>query len=63
MKLLSTVVDWQRGTFLIIPDISLRNFPNFGNTEAAFEWCSTKAVVLDVIRCSYSTLVVKSSEK
>ena len=65
MTILSTVVDWQHGTFLIIPEVCLRIFPNFPNTEAAFEWCSTKVVVLqnDVIRCSYCTLVVKSFEK
>ena len=65
MKLLSTVVDWQHGTLLIIPEVCVRIFPNFTNTEAAFEWCSKKVVVLQkyVIRCSYCTFVVKTFEK
>ena len=46
MTLLSTVVDWEHGTFLLIPEVCLRIFPNFPNTEAAFEWCSTTVVVL-----------------
>ena len=52
-------------TFIIIPEFCLRIFPNFPSTEAAFEWCSPKVVVLqkDVMRCSYCTLVVKSFEK
>ena len=45
MTLLSTVVDWQHRTFLIIPEVCLRVFPNFPNTEAVFQWCSTKVVV------------------
>ena len=59
-------VDWQHRTFLIIPEVCLRIFPNFPNTEAAFEWCSTEVVVLEKRcerRCSYCTLVVKSFEK
>ena len=65
MKLLSSVVDWQHGTFLIIPEVCLRTFPNFPNTVAAFEWCYTKVVVLQkcLIQCSYCTLVVKNFEK
>ena len=53
------------GTFIIIPEVSLRIFPNFLSTEAAFGWYSTKVVILqkDVMRCSYYTLVVKSFEK
>ena len=53
------------GTFIIIPEVFLRIFPNFPSTEAAFEWCSTKVVVLqkDVMRWSYYTIVVKSFEK
>ena len=52
-------------TFIIIPEVCLRIFSNFQSTEAAFEWCSTKVVVLqkDVIRCSYYAVVVKSFEK
>ena len=52
-------------TFIIIPEFCLRIFPNFPSTEAAFEWCSPKVVVLqkDVMQCSYYTLVVKSFEK
>ena len=46
MTLLSRVVDWQHRTFLIIPDVCSRIFPNFSNTEVAFEWCSAKVVVL-----------------
>ena len=34
------------GTFIIIPEVYLRIFPNFLSTEAAFEWCSTKLVAL-----------------
>ena len=34
------------GTFIVIPEVCLRIFPNFSSTEAAFEWCSTKVVVL-----------------
>ena len=46
------------GTFIIIPEVSLRIFPNFLSTEVAFGWCSTKVVVLqkDVMRCSYYAL-------
>ena len=53
------------GTFIIIPEVCLRIFPNFLNTEAALEWCSIKVVVLqkDVMRWSYYALVVKSFEK
>ena len=53
------------GTFIIILEFCLRIFPNFQSTEAAFEWCSTKVVILqkDVMRCSYYTLVVKSFKK
>ena len=53
------------GTFIIIPEVCLRIFTNFPSTEAAFEWCSTKVVVLqkDVTRWSYYTIVVKSFEK
>ena len=56
MSLLSTVVDWQHTTFLIIPEVCLRIFPNFPNTEAAFEWCSTKVVVLQK-RCDTMQLL------
>ena len=53
------------GTFIIIPEVCLRIFPNFPSTEVAFEWCSAKLVVLQksVMECSYYTLVVKSLEK
>ena len=34
------------GTFIIIPKVCQRIFPNFQNTEAAFEWCALKVVVL-----------------
>ena len=53
------------GTFIIIPEVCLRIFPNFLNTETAFEGCSAKVVVpqKDVIRCGCYTFVVKSFEK
>ena len=52
-------------TFIIIPEFCLKFFPELASTEAAFEWCSKKVVILqrDVMRCSYYTLVVKSFEK
>ena len=56
MTLLSAVVDWQHRTFLIIPEVCLRIFPNFPNTEAAFEWCSTKVDVLQK-RCETMQLL------
>ena len=62
-KILTSTV--KLGTFIIIPEVCLRIFPNFPSTEAPFEWCSTKVVALQkaVMRCSYYTLVVKSFEK
>ena len=62
MNLLSAVVDLQRGTFLITRAVFLRIFPNFSNTEVAFQWCSTKVFVQqkEVIRCRYCILVVKA---
>ena len=40
------------GTFIIIPEVCLRIIPDFPSTEAAFEWCSTKVVVLQKkMRC------------
>ena len=65
MLVLNTVVDCQQGTFLIIPDVSLRISPNFQDTETPFERCFTKVVALEKaeMRCSYSTLVVKSLKK
>ena len=62
MTLLSAVVDWQHRTFLIIPEVCLRIFPNFSNTEAAFELCSTKVVVLQK-RCETMQLLHTCSQK
>ena len=62
MTLLSAVVDWQHRTFLIIPEVFLRIFPNFPNTEAAFEWCSTKVVVLQK-RCETMQLLHTCGQK
>ena len=62
MMLLSTIVDWQHRTFLIIPEVCLRIFPNFPNTEAAFEWCSTKVVVLQK-RCDKMQLLHTCGQK
>ena len=62
MTLLSTVVDWQHSTFPIISEVCLRIFPNFPNTEAAFEWCSTKVVVLQK-RCETMQLLHTCGQK
>ena len=62
MTLLSTVVDWQHRTFLIIPEVCLRIFQNFPNKEAAFEWCSTKVVVLQK-RCDTMQLLHTCGQK
>ena len=62
MTLLSAVADWQHRTFLIIPEVCLRIFPNFPNTEAAFEWCSTKVVVLQK-RCETMELLHTCGQK
>ena len=62
MTLLSAVADWQHRTFLIIPEVCLRIFPNFSNTEAAFEWCSTKVVVLQK-RCETMQLLHTCGQK
>ena len=62
MTLLSTVVDWQHRTFLIIPEVCLRIFPKFPNTEAAFEWCSRKVVVLQK-RCDTMQLLHTCGQK
>ena len=62
MTLLSAVVDWQHRTFLIIPEVCLRIFPNFSNTEVAFELCSTKVVVLQK-RCETMQLLHTCSQK
>ena len=62
MTLLSTVVNWQHSTFLIIPEVCLRIFPNVPNTEAAFEWCSTKVVVLQK-RCETMQLLHTCGQK
>ena len=62
MTLLSAVVDWQHRTFLIIPEVCLRIFPNFPNTKAAFEWCSTKVVVLQK-RCETMQLLHTCGQK
>ena len=34
------------GTFIIIPEVCLRIFPNFSNTEVAFKSYFTKVVAL-----------------
>ena len=34
------------GTFVVIPEVWQRIFPNFPNTGATFNMCSTKVVVL-----------------
>ena len=62
MTLLSTVVDWQHRTFLIIPEVCPRIFPNFPNTEAAFAWCSTKVVVLQK-QCDMMQLLQTCGQK
>ena len=62
MTLFSIVVDWQHRTFLIIPEVSLRIFSNFPNTEAAFEWHSTKVVVLQK-RCDTMQLLHTCSQR
>ena len=62
MTLLSTVVDWQHRTFLIIPEVRLRIFKNFPNTEAAFECCCTKVVVLQK-RCDTMQLLHTCGQK
>ena len=62
MTLLSAVADWQHRTFLIIPEVCLRIFPNFPNTEAAFEWCSTKVVALQK-RCETMELLHTCGQK
>ena len=62
MTLLSAVVDWQHGTFLIIPEVCLRVFPNFPNTEAVFQWCSTKVVVWQK-RCDTMQLLHTCGQK
>ena len=62
MTLLSTVADWQRRTFLIIPEVCLRIFPNFTNTKGAFESCSTIVVVLQK-RCDTMQLLHTCGQK
>ena len=59
----SAVVDLYYGTFLIIPDVTMKISPDFQSTETAFKRCSTKGVVQAVMRYNYSTFVLKSLEK